>query len=172
MTQVLDIPAIEVLPEDLQEAMSRVFETARKYSDSEVHALRAALNIALQYVRMPDPAYPEIVVMWTDEDTVYEGLCWRRNDDGEYGNWPWKYVIPSNTIYLVCPHCCQRTSPTAADEGTEYRRTYTDEMQFLGGYVTYGVGDSDDFSCNVSHFMCEWCNGRSTVPDWMDGEYS
>ena len=37
-------------PRDLTLALERVADTSRKYADTEVHALRAALSIALSYV--------------------------------------------------------------------------------------------------------------------------
>jgi len=40
-------------PRDLQMALERVGDTARKYADSEVDALRAALSIALGYLNAP-----------------------------------------------------------------------------------------------------------------------
>lgn len=169
--RVLDMPATGALPEDLREALGNVYATARTYSDSEVHALRAALNIALTYVA--PQVWPEMVVQYATEPITYEGVSWGRQGE-EWGNWPHAFTIEAGWFYLVCPHCSERCHPSTAADGTEYRRAYTeDELEWSehDGWLWYGVGDDGDFSSSAEYFLCDRCGQRSSIPEFMSAEY-
>lgn len=172
MSVMLELPAAEGLPEDLRLAMGQVFATARKYSDSEVHALRAALSIALQYVSPPLP--PEMVVQWADEPVEYLSTEWGFRD-GVYGFFDVGLTVPEESFYLVCPHCWTPNNPSVATDGTEYMKAFTegDELAWNEelGVLTFGGDDDQEFTGDVSYFLCGQCNQRSLVPPWMSAEW-
>lgn len=159
MTALLPLPEVSDLPADLQEALSRVFETARKYSDTEVHALRAALNIALSYVPsvIQVTEQPEVVVMWADEDIDWVDETWASN---------WE-VVEAGEVYLVCPVCCGGGVFVSFADGTEYAdlgvELLTDGSVLLrqSGYDFTGDG-----TYGLSH-QSNACYARLSMPAWL-----
>lgn len=155
---------------ELRAAMDRVGDTMRRFADTEVAALRAALSIALAELaaKSEAPVYPELVIQYAEEDISFSALDWRGEEV--------EVTIPAGTFYPVCPLCCRRTSPTAVEDGSEYRRTYweLDEIEGSVKYaLLYGIGDSDDFSCDTTYLLCNQrdCWGRLEAPEWLEATY-
>lgn len=156
MTAAVPLEVDAGYPEDLRVALAQVYETARPFSDSEVHALRAALNIALQHVKV-DPVLPEIVIQWASEDidftVTYMGdEVARRVSEGD--------------VYFVCPLCWYVGNPTFVTDAIE---TASVEAQmdpdgdlgfWRGGYET----TADDGSTRL---WCGKCYQPLAAPDWV-----
>jgi hypothetical protein len=150
-------------PDDVQKALAYMNDAGWTYE-----RLQGVLAIALQHLEQKSE--PEIVLQWAEEPIEHTATRWGVRD-GEWGNFEITLTVLAGDFYVVCPHCCRVCDPGIAEDGTEYRRAYFDDLRESPEALHYGVGDSHDFYCEESFLVCDRCSMRSSIPPWLDADY-
>ena len=149
-------------PADVQAALDRVYEASyvttpwHLWGDVEqVSALQAALAIALAHLK-PEATAPDPIVMLVEAgSTTTTKQKWWVEDSPMID-----VTFEDDRIIVACPKCSDIGTWSYFEDGTEYRKFYTEELCISE--------DSEDFQGNGEFgLLCGSCSTRCAIPDWL-----